>query len=240
MLYDFLLKPLPMSIATILVVDDDRSIQQTIKHRLTKEGYTVSCVGSGEEVPEAIAESKPDLILLDLVLPEKDGIQVCRELKEQNDTSDIGIIMLSSNQDENLVLTALELGAEDFVVKPFSPDVLVSKIKKYLSRAHSANDNESENSYIHSGDLEIDPEKHIARRRGETLSLTPTEVKILETLIQSTGIIQTNRQVIKAAENPNSVNHETLCVFMNMLSNKLTAHSHQLEKIVGIGYLWRD
>ena len=121
----------------ILVVEDEENIQELIRYNLAKEGYQVSCVLSGEKGLEAARTGNPDLVLLDLMLPGLDGLDVCKELKRDAATQGIAVIMVTAKGDETDIVTGLELGADDYVVKPFSPKVLLSRVKAVLRRKHS-------------------------------------------------------------------------------------------------------
>ena len=165
----------------ILVVEDEENIQELIRYNLAKEGYQVNCVLSGENGLKAARTENPDLVLLDLMLPGLDGLDVCKELKRDATTQGIAVIMVTAKGDETDIVMGLELGADDYVVKPFSPKVLLSRVKAVLRRKHSPTLDDQQ--VIQIDDLVIHPGRHEALLENKKLDLTFTEFRILQTQI---------------------------------------------------------
>ncbi|HMK33706.1 MAG TPA: response regulator, partial [Desulfomonilaceae bacterium] len=164
----------------ILVIDDEEDILELVRYNLAKEGYRVSCVLSGEDALRKAREDIPDLILLDLMLPGLDGLDVCRQLKSMQATSQIPVVMLTAKDDDADIVAGLELGAEDYITKPFSPRILLARIKVALRRKTAGESEEPTIVKIHG--LSIDPSRHEVLLRSEPVSLTTTEFKILHFL----------------------------------------------------------
>ncbi|QPK81733.1 response regulator transcription factor [Schaalia sp. ZJ405] len=158
----------------ILVVDDDVALAEMIGIVLTTEGFTVSTSADGLQALEDFHAFRPDLILLDLMLPQMDGIQVCRAIRAE---SDVPIVMLTARSDTNDVVAGLEAGADDYVPKPFKPKELVARVKARLRGREDA-----EEEHITLGDLDIDVSGHLVRRNGTTIPLTPLEFDLLVAL----------------------------------------------------------
>jgi len=166
----------------ILVVDDDRKTVELIRLYLAREGYGVWVAYDGREALDAIRQRKPDLVVLDLMLPTVNGLDICRILALE---TRIPLIMLTAKTTEEDILLGLDLGADDYVTKPFSPRQLVARVRAVLRRTHEATP--QARSCLRFGDLEIDPVSHEARLRGEALHLTPREFSLLETLAREPG-----------------------------------------------------
>ncbi|MFH0878957.1 MAG: response regulator, partial [Lentisphaerota bacterium] len=179
-----------MTKENILVVEDDADIQELVRYNLGKDGYKVSCMGTGEGGLKGARALLPDLILLDLMLPGLDGLEVCRHLKNDLKTRHIPVIMLTAKGEEADVVAGLELGADDYVSKPFSPRVLMARIKAVLRR-HAKESSVLESRPIKSGDLLIDPGRHEASIKGKALPLTYTEFRVLHFLAQRPGWVFT-------------------------------------------------
>ena len=153
-----------MSKEQILIIEDDEDITELLKYNLTREGYRVASVTSGEESLEAVKANVPDLILLDLMLPGLDGLEVCRLLKRDAQTSQIPIIMVTAKGEEVDIVTGLELGADDYITKPFSPKVLLARVRTVIRRKHVKP--KPETFPINIYELEIHPGRHEVRANG--------------------------------------------------------------------------
>src|SRR5262245_10334619 len=162
----------------ILVVDDEEDLLELVNYNLSKEGYRVSCVGTGEEALAEARKSLPELIVLDLLLPHVDGLEVCRLLKSDQNTKHIPVIMLTAKSEEADVVSGLELGADDYLTKPFSPRVLLARVKAVLRRRSTELDDEV--GLLMYGNLVIHPGHHEVRASGQPVRLTPTEFRILQ------------------------------------------------------------
>jgi len=166
-----------MAKGKILVVEDEEDILELIRFNLGKEGYDALGVATGEAALKAARDAKPDLVLLDLMLPGIDGLEVCRELKKDPRTESIPVVMLTAKGEEADIVTGLELGADDYITKPFSPRILLARIKAVLRR--KAQQGRDEKSIVRLKDLVIDPRRHEVTVAGKPVRLTLSEFKIL-------------------------------------------------------------
>jgi two-component system alkaline phosphatase synthesis response regulator PhoP len=223
----------------ILVVDDEEDIQELVRYNLERNGYEVSCVSSGEEAIEGIRSFKPDLVVLDLMLPGIDGFDVCKILKNDPKTERLPIVMLTAKGEESDVVTGLELGAEDYIVKPFSPQVLLARVRAVLRRvAHEPVD---EGSVIEIKDLVIHPGKREVLVKGKQIELTSTEFGILHYLARRPGWVFTRQQIIDAARGDDyPVTDRSVDVHIVGLRKKLGALGNYVETVRGVGYRFRE
>ncbi|KRM71631.1 response regulator YycF [Lacticaseibacillus brantae] len=181
----------------ILVVDDEKPISDIVKFNLTKEGYDVVTAYDGEEAIEKVESEDPDLILLDLMLPKIDGLEVARQVRKDHDTP---IIMLTAKDSEIDKVLGLELGADDYVTKPFSNRELVARVKANLRRqgsAPAANSAEDENKEVSVGDLTIHPDAYTVSKRGENIELTHREFELLHYLARHLGQVMTREHLLQ-------------------------------------------
>lgn len=177
-----------MNYGKILVVDDENHIVELIKFNLEANGYEVISAFNGKEAIEKVSDEKPDLVILDLMLPKIDGIEVCRKVKGNNDTSDISIIMLTAKSDETDKIVGLEIGADDYMTKPFSVKELMARVKAVLRRNNFSDKvNEPLNNAIKIGDIVIDDEKHEVIKSDKKLELTLKEFELLKVLAINRG-----------------------------------------------------
>ena len=223
----------------ILVVDDEEDIQELVRYNLERNGYEVSCVSSGEEAIEGIKSFKPDLVVLDLMLPGIDGFEVCKILKSDPKTERLPIVMLTAKGEESDVVTGLELGAEDYIVKPFSPQVLLARVRTVLRRvAHEPVD---KGSVIEIQDLVIHPGKREVLVKGKQVELTSTEFGILHYLARRPGWVFTRQQIIDAARGDDyPVTDRSVDVHIVGLRKKLGALGNYIETVRGVGYRFRE
>ncbi len=228
-----------MSREKILIVDDEEDILELVSYNLTRSGYETSCVGTGEEAVEATGKELPNLIVLDLMLPEMDGLEVCKALKNNSKTSHIPIIMLTARGEEADIVTGLELGADDYVTKPFSPRVLTARIKTVLRRA--ARERTDGTSTIIVDDLAINPSRHEASIKGKPIPLTRTEFQILHLLASHAGRVFTRYQIVDAVHgNSYVVTDRAVDVQITGLRKKLGRYREHIETIRGVGYRFED
>ena len=180
----------------ILVVDDEKPISDIVKFNLSKEGYEVFTAFDGEEAVEMVSEVEPDLILLDLMLPKMDGLEVCREVRKNYDTP---IIMVTAKDSEIDKVLGLELGADDYVTKPFSNRELVARVKANLRRHGntSAKVEEENNNELNIGVLTIHPDAYVVSKRGETIELTHREFELLHYLAKHIGQVMTREHLLQ-------------------------------------------
>ncbi len=228
----------------ILVVDDEKPISDIVKFNLTKEGYEVYTAFDGEEALERVEEVQPDLILLDLMLPKKDGLEVCREVRK---THDMPIIMVTAKDQEIDKVLGLELGADDYVTKPFSNRELVARVKANLRRQASdqtAVQEEEETRDIEVGALTIHPDAYIVSKRGETIELTHREFELLYYLAQHVGQVMTREHLLQTVWGYDYFGDvRTVDVTVRRLREKIEdAPSHPTWLITrrGVGYYLRN
>ncbi len=223
----------------ILVVEDEEDIQELMRYNLGKEGYDVICVDDGESALKKVKSKKPDLIILDLMLPGIDGLTVCKQLRADTDTRDIPVVMLTAKGEEADVVSGLEVGADDYVTKPFSPRVLLARIRAVLRRkAAAAPDAEA---VIRRGDIEIDPVRHRALVKDEPVDLTFTEFRVLEFLARRPGVVFNRYQIVDAVRGEDyPVTDRSVDVQIVGLRKKLKNCSHYIETVRGVGYRFKD
>jgi len=228
-----------MAQENVLVVDDEEDILQLVSYNLAREGYKVSCAATGEEALKSARADLPDLILLDLMLPGTDGLEVCKLLKAEPRTAGIPIIMLTAKGEEADVVTGLELGADDYVTKPFSPRVLLARLRAVLRRgAASAPD---ERDIVKVGELVIDPGRHEVLARGEPVELTYTEFRILHLLARRPGWVFTRYQIVDGVRGADAiVTDRSVDVHIVSLRRKLGPLSDYVETVRGVGYRLKD
>ncbi|MDV2684694.1 response regulator YycF [Alkalihalophilus lindianensis] len=179
----------------ILVVDDEKPIADILKFNLEKEGFKVFCAYDGLEAIEQVKKEEPDLILLDIMLPHKDGMEVCREVRK---TYDVPIIMLTAKDSEIDKVLGLELGADDYVTKPFSTRELLARVKANLRRRKAGAEETSTHKELTVGDLTIYPDAYQVKRRGETIELTHREFELIHYLAKHLGQVMTREHLLQA------------------------------------------
>jgi len=228
---------------TILVVEDDEDIQQLVGYNLIKAGFLVEYGDSGEQALEKIRHQPPDLMLLDLMLPGMDGTELCRIIRSDSQLSEIPIIMLTAKSEESDIISGLDHGADDYVTKPFSPKILISRVKAVLRRKakDSAPQPSDSGAVIKIDDLVIDPGRYEVKIKGESVNLTPTEFGILNLLTKKAGWVFTRQQIIDAVRGYDYlVTPRTIDVQMFSLRKKLGATGKKIETVRGIGYRFND
>ena len=221
----------------ILVVEDEEAIQELIRYNLNKEGFDrVRLCDSGEEALTLAAEFAPDLILLDLMLPGMDGLSVCRRLRRDTRTASVPIIMLTAKSEESDIVTGLEVGADDYLSKPFSPKVLVARIKSVLRRSNPA-EAEDPGMSLKRGALSMNRGTREALVDGAPLPLTYSEFEILYLLARRPGWVFTRSQIVNEVKGDDyPVTERAIDVQMVSLRRKLGAHSELIETVRGVGY----
>lgn len=178
----------------ILVVDDEKPIADILQFNLEKEGYDVVCAYDGEEALDKVHEFNPDMVLLDVMLPLKDGMEVCREIRK---TYDMPIIMLTAKDSEIDKVLGLELGADDYVTKPFSARELVARVKANLRRHQQESDKEETTNEIIIGDLAIQPDAYTVTKRGNEIELTHREFELIHYLAKHIGQVMTREHLLQ-------------------------------------------
>jgi two-component system alkaline phosphatase synthesis response regulator PhoP len=227
-----------MAHETILAVEDDQDIQELVRYNLAKEGYRVEVVGSGEEALRAVRCEAPNLVLLDLMLPGVDGLEVVRQLKSDPATRALPVIILTAKGEEADVVSGLEIGADDYVPKPFSPRVLIARIRAVLRRA--SQEPLDEDAPVAVGDLAIHPGRHEVLLAGQPIQLTPTEFRVLYVLASRPGWVFTRYQIADAIhEGDGPVTDRSIDVQIVGLRRKLGAAASRIETVRGVGYRFR-
>jgi two-component system alkaline phosphatase synthesis response regulator PhoP len=223
----------------ILVVDDEEDLLELVNYNLSKEGFRVRPVTSGEEALAEARETLPDLIVLDLLLPAVDGLEVCRRLKSDPRTRHIPIIMLTAKSEESDMVAGLELGADDYVTKPFSPRVLLARVKAILRRkAKTAPDDDGA---IRIRELTIHPGRHEVLLSGEPLELTYTEFRLLHFLARKPGWAFTRSQIVDAVKGEDyPVTERSVDVQVAGLRKKLGQFGAYIETVRGVGYRFKE
>ncbi len=228
-----------MSKGLILVVDDEEDIRELIRYSLQKENYAVAVAENGEDALKQARGSSPHLVILDLMLPGIDGLEVCRIMKADPATSAIPIVMLTAKGDEADVVAGLELGADDYMTKPFSPRVLLARMKAVLRRRQQRIPAEDE--VIHMGDLTIHPGTREVTAVGKPVDVTSTEFRILHYLAQRPGWVFTRDQIVNVTQSDSTpVTGRTVDVHIASLRKKLGEHGDCIETVRGVGYRFKD
>lgn len=228
-----------MAKQNILVVEDEEDILELVRYNLAKEGHHVTGVGSGEEALKAVRAEPPDLILLDLMLPGVDGLDVCKTLKGDPKTRSIPIVMLTAKGEEADIVTGLEMGADDYVTKPFSPRVLMARVKAALRRRVKGPAGETDPVSVHG--LSIHPGRHEVLVKGKEVKLTRTEFRILHFLARNPGWVFTRYQIVDAVHGEDYVvTDRTVDVQVFGLRRKLGAAGDCIETIRGVGYRFKE
>ncbi len=219
----------------ILVVDDEEDILELVRYNLDREGYQVICAMSGEEALEAAVSEPMDLIILDLMLPGIDGLEVARRLKQNPCTKETPIVMLTAKGEEADVVTGLELGADDYVTKPFSPRILIARMKAVIRRRGGVPD--VENDVLTIRELSIHTGRRHVTANGKSLDLTYTEFQVLYFLARRPGWVFTRSQIVDAVRGDDyPVTDRSVDVQIVGLRKKLGALGHYIETVRGVGY----
>jgi two-component system phosphate regulon response regulator PhoB len=223
----------------ILVVDDEEDILELIQYNLAREGYRITGSVSGEEALEKARSNVFDLIVLDLMLPGIDGLEVAKSLKGEEKTKHIPIVMLTAKGEEADIVTGLELGADDYITKPFSPRILVARIRAALRR--KSQDAEKEGSVIQIHGLEIHPRRRSVIAGGQPIDLTYTEFQVLYILARRPGWVYTRSQIVdKVRGSDYPVTDRSVDVQIVGLRKKLGDYGKQIETVRGVGYRFKE
>jgi two-component system alkaline phosphatase synthesis response regulator PhoP len=225
----------------ILVVEDEAPIQELLQFNLERSKYVVKVVDSGEEALSTAIKLQPSLILLDIMLPGADGLEVCKRLKADPKTARIPIIMLTALCEEADIVTGLELGADDYITKPFSPRVLLARVKAALRRIESVPPESTGDELISIHDIMIDIARHKVDVAGEEVTLTFTEFKVLQLLASQPGRVFTRYQIVDAVHGDDyPVTDRSVDVQIVGLRKKLGDAGQFIETVRGIGYRFRE
>jgi len=223
---------------TVLVVEDEHDIRELLEYNLTRDGFNVRAVETGEQALTAVTTMPPDLILLDLMLPGIDGLQVCRKLKSDAATANIPILMLTAKDEETDVVTGLELGADDYVTKPFSPKVVVARARAVLRRLSEPV--HSEDEVLNFDQMTIHPGRHEVLVEGKLIDLTNSEFRILHHMARRPGWVFTRYQLVDAVHGEkHAVSDRSVDVMIVGLRRKLNECGNYIETVRGVGYRFR-
>jgi DNA-binding response OmpR family regulator len=227
---------------TALVVEDEPEIADLVKFHLEREGVDVTITRSGRRALELARKSIPDLLVLDLMLPDLDGLEVCRRLKENDETKKIPVVMLTARGSEADIVAGIEMGADDYVTKPFSPRVLMARLQNAM-RKHGIPGVEQHDGVLVrcGGKLTIDKERHVVICNGETISLTITEFEMLFMLAKRPGFVRTRDQIISTVHGPLTVlSQRTIDVHITAIRRKMQDLGDSIETVRGVGYRFSD
>ena len=221
----------------ILAVDDEEDILRLVKYNLKQNNYKVDCALNGQEAFDKMKSKLPDLILLDLMLPDTDGLEICRMVKSDSKTSHIPIIMLTAKSEEADIVTGLELGADDYMTKPFSPRILLARIKTVLRR-----EREQKQTPVYSKhDIVLNTTTHEVYVKDELVSLTATEFNILLLLMRRTGWVFTRNQIIDEVKGDDyPVTDRSVDVQIVGLRKKLGSSGVYIDTVRGVGYRFKE
>jgi two-component system alkaline phosphatase synthesis response regulator PhoP len=225
-----------MAKETILVIEDEKNIAELVKYNLEQDGYRVLAAHRGDTGLKAAREKKPDLVILDLMLPELDGLEICKTLRQNPDTTAIPIIMLTARTEEADRVLGLELGADDYMTKPFSPRELLARVKAVLRRGRPK---PAAKRLLAAGTLALDTERYIVTLKGKELELTSKEYQLLKTLMEADGRVLTRDQLLDQVWGyDQSLNIETRTVDMHIgqLRRKLKSEADRIVTVKNAGY----
>ncbi len=225
--------------ARVLVVEDERDISALIAFHLTREGFRVQTVESGPEALQAAYADRPDLVLLDVMLPGLSGYEVLAELRRRPDLGDVPVVMLTARREEQDRIRGLELGADDYLTKPFSPRELVLRVAAVLRRVRSPAITGS-GRILRGGDITVDSDALRVRVADQSVDLTPTEYRLLVTLLERRGRVQTRQQLLEAAWDIHAdIETRTVDMHIQRLRSKLGDAGDWIETVRGFGYRFR-
>lgn len=219
----------------VVVIEDEKNIVELLKYQLETAGYKVSVAMRGDLGLEMVQKEKPDLVLLDLMLPEMDGIQICKSLKQNYKTSHIPIVMVTAKGEETDKVLGLELEADDYVSKPFSSRELMARVKAVMRRVKP----KSEQILFKAGDLEVDTAKHLVHLKGKPLAVTSKEYDLLVALMDSGGRVLSREYLLEEVWGyDQSLNIETRTVDMHIgqLRKKLKHEADRVVTVKNVGY----
>ncbi len=228
-----------MARESVLIIEDEEDIQELINYSLSKEGYQTTAVTSGEEGLRTAKSKQPNLIVLDLMLPGMDGLEICRLLKNDPKTQHIPIVMLTAKGEESDVVTGLELGADDYITKPFSPKVLVARIRTILRR--KVKNEAGGEAVLNIHEMTIHPGRHEILVKGKQIELTLTEFKILHLLARRPGWVYTRYQIVNEIRGDEVlVTDRAVDVQIVGLRRKLGTLGKYVETVRGVGYRFKE
>jgi len=228
-----------MKNTTVVVIEDEEDILELISYNLRREGFDVEGATSGEDGLALVASSRPNIVLLDLMLPGVSGLKVCKRLKANPDLQSIPVLMVSAKGDESDIIAGLEMGADDYVTKPFSPKILLARVRAVLRRSHGMKVDSNDQIAVH--ELVIEPSRFQATLADRPLSLTKDEFYLLYFLARHPGWVFTRYQIVNGIKGENYVVTErTIDVRIVGLRKKLGKFSEYIETVRGVGYRFKE
>jgi phosphate regulon transcriptional regulator PhoB len=219
----------------VLIVEDEPDIRHLIAHHLEREGFRCRAVATGAEALRAVRTSTPDLIVLDLMLPEIDGLEVCRRLRGDPATAAVPMIMLTAKRDEVDRVVGLELGADDYVTKPFSPKELVARVRAVLRRARP----DTTGRVYREGTIALDPSRHVVTVADAPLTLTPKEFDLLQVFLESAGRVLSREHLLTRVwgyAHADEIESRTVDVHVRRLRAKLGGEGRRIATVKTVGY----
>jgi two-component system alkaline phosphatase synthesis response regulator PhoP len=230
-----------MARGTILIVEDEEDLMELLRYNLNKENYNVLEAYSAEKGLEYVQNEAIDLILLDVMLPGMDGLELCRALKKESKSEKIPIIMLTAKKEESDIVSGLELGAVDYVVKPFSIKILIARIRAVLrQKTEHLEKNEKNEEVIEISNLTLHPGRYEVFVEGELIHLTSTEFRILSVLVSKIGWVFTRTQIVNQVQGTEyPVTERAVDVHMVSLRKKLKNAGNFIETVRGVGYRFK-
>jgi DNA-binding response OmpR family regulator len=230
-----------MAEGLVLVIDDEKDLLELVRYKLEKEGYRIRTAQDGEAGLEAVARELPDIVIVDLMLPGIDGLDVCRRLRADRRTAQTPIIMLTAKSAETDRVVGLEMGADDYVTKPFSPRELAARIKAVLRRVSPQQVPPPQSLIIRCGGLTIDLERRSVRCGEENIDLTATEFRLLQILAKHPGRVWSRSELIEGALGREiAVVDRTIDVHITSLRRKLGDYCDRIETVRGFGYRFQE
>ncbi|MCW2973039.1 MAG: phoB [Thermoleophilia bacterium] len=237
----------------IVVIEDEEAIRDVVEYNLQREGFEVRTAGDGRAGLQLVRDRTPKLVVLDLMLPELDGLEVCRALREDPATRLVPVIMLTAKGDESDIVLGLGVGADDYVVKPFSPKELVARVRAILRRNEPCEgagsteaidadlERDPDRLRVELGAVSVDPDRHEVLIGGVEERFTRTELRLLYVLVRKPGRVYTREQLVERVMGENAwITDRTIDVHVRAIRQKLGAHADLIETIRGVGYRSRD
>jgi two-component system phosphate regulon response regulator PhoB len=225
---------------TVLVVEDEPDVLEVVRYNLTREGFKVLTAMRGDVAVQVAQAKAPDLVILDLMLPEVDGFEVCRRLRGDPRTRTIPVIMLTAKGEESDMVAGLELGADDYIPKPFSVRVLMARVRAALRRPRGPAGGPAEEPVLRLADLVIDPGRHEVLVKGRPVELTHTEFRLLYVLAQRPGRVFSREQIVDAVKGPDyPVTDRAVDVQVVGLRRKLGPRAACIDTVRGVGYRFK-
>jgi len=232
----------PKASTRVLVVEDEQDVAELLRYNLTKEGYDVTLVGNGADALKRARETKPDLILLDIMVPQLNGWEVCRRLKQDAETRAIPVIMVTGRVEEGDKVLGFEMGADDYVTKPFSPRELLARVRAVTRRGRLGDPEAGQ--VLRAGDLEIDRQRFEIKMKGHVVGLTRKEFDLLATLVRTPGRVFGREELLDLVWGQDGfVEPRTVDVHVARLRAKFTAArvpEPGIETVRGVGYRFRE